>query len=734
MTTIKSAVSFSLDNTLYGLLPDQQYDPNLLMLGQWIQAKSDTPPSYFGPFPISHARPYEDTASFGGKFISVVDWDTNNAVLALAPTDLHWVFLADAGTGSASTRIIAYLFNNQSQEWTNIGYITLTLPAGTHTVRGFHIDYNTYSVGTASRTGTTVTISPAGLTDNRLAGGRIGHGSTNPSDIISAWKEISSIDSNTQLTVTDGSGSWSSGPYVIEELRVFVATTCDTATNGGLFVAKGVSIDDFLSNATINAAVSTDNTKAVYWLKDASTVTNTAACGIAASGTKSGTSHMVYVVNADAAATAKVFKYNSRAALSVSSGASTSAFVAKTGQQTTSGNLSQYDAITVAIPQHGFSSGVSSIFGVTDTFVYRIPEANVVDSSTSFIMDHMPYAPPGGSSTFATDNVLAQVRYAGGKMDTFLFTTGITSPNDIPGKLYLGKYDAAPNQWQRVALIDTKQQDQSTADAGVTPFPSNSIYPFAGNVTNGILYLLRGANSQDYSQLYALPVGADWDYAKTPTSIDTTNFISGDVARAISPALSTPDCIRYSRVAVANDVLLGSEELGMSTEPFRLYWRTTGITDNTGNWNLILPPWDLTGIGPSDQIQFMFEFRTFGPTCIPARIYGLVCSYEQLVTNANYLPSVANSSVAANRFAWRFATAFGGTVPTLTVYLYNDATNDLILSDNTANATKGTFEKSTNGGGAWGAYNTTDKSNETTYIRYTPSYLPNGAKVRAYLV
>jgi hypothetical protein len=129
----------------------------------------------------------------------------------------------------------------------------------------------------------------------------------------------------------------------------------------------------------------------------------------------------------------------------------------------------------------------------------------------------------------------------------------------------------------------------------------------------------------------------------------------------------------------------------------------------------------------------MFEFRTFGPTCIPARIFGLVCSYEQVVPNANYLPSVTHSDDTGPTFAWRFATAFNGTVPNLTVHIYDDATNDLILTDTTSNPLCGYFEKSTNSGGDWLSYNTTDKTNETTYIRYT-CVLPNGGKFRVYLV
>ena len=55
-----------------------------------------------------------------------------------------------------------------------------------------------------------------------------------------------------------------------------------------------------------------------------------------------------------------------------------------------------------------------------------------------------------------------------------------------------------------------------------------------------------------------------------------------------------------------------------------------------------------------------------------------------------------------------------------------------ILVDEYTNGTDGTWEKTTDGV-SWGAYNTTDKANETTYIRYTPASLGDNIKVRAVL-
>jgi hypothetical protein len=129
----------------------------------------------------------------------------------------------------------------------------------------------------------------------------------------------------------------------------------------------------------------------------------------------------------------------------------------------------------------------------------------------------------------------------------------------------------------------------------------------------------------------------------------------------------------------------------------------------------------------------MFEFRVIGTFCLPTRIYNVGIIYEDNTTDSHYQPSVGQSNLTTKRFAWRFSTAFGSTVPTLRVRLYDAVTGGLLLDDDSATPTGGTWEKSTDGGQNWTAYNTTDKGNETTYIRYTPTTLGDDIKVRALL-
>jgi hypothetical protein len=221
--------------------------------------------------------------------------------------------------------------------------------------------------------------------------------------------------------------------------------------------------------------------------------------------------------------------------------------------------------------------------------------------------------------------------------------------------------------------------------------------------------------------MYALPLGAHWTYAATTNQ------------RVITPSISTPDCIAYKRMLTSVVDHVGSEDYRIPTASIIPYYRTNGITDNTGEWIPLSEDGDLSGLSPSSNIQFMFEFTTISLLCVPGRIMSMAVLYEDYSTDPHYQPSAGKTEIASKRFAWRFATAFGSTVPTLKVRLFDAVTGGLILEDSTIGPT-GTWEKSTDGGSNWSAYNTTDKGNETTYVRYTPATLPDNIKIRSLLI
>ena len=71
-------------------------------------------------------------------------------------------------------------------------------------------------------------------------------------------------------------------------------------------------------------------------------------------------------------------------------------------------------------------------------------------------------------------------------------------------------------------------------------------------------------------------------------------------------------------------------------------------------------------------------------------------------------------------------------LPTLGIRLYNAITGGILDDDNSVTRT-GTWEKTIDGGTNWTTYNTTDKGNELTFIRFTPASIPDNVQVRALL-
>lgn len=645
--------------------------------------------------------------------------------------NIDWVFLADGAATAATRRITMFEFRRGTSVFTWKGFITQTYPAATnHTITGMRAVYAKYISGTVQVSTATVTGSGTTWSTDRInIGSRIGFGSSDPTQ-ISTWYYINAVGSDTSITIQNnatasGTGGVASNitisagtAYVIEDLRVLTTTTNATATNGGLFMTPGLAHGDFTpAGTTIAAAVSTDKVKAVYWLADASTVTNDANSGLALDDMDSWTQQYCYVIERVAATTPSIYKYNFRTALAgLASGKSTSAFVFATGIQTVTGNTSATNNGRVGTLSHGPGSGVKSLYFATTSRIYRVAVSNITNGSTTFLSDSMVEVPTGSTSTYAATGAITGVEISD-QIDRLI----ITSTGAAGVRSYITKYNTNSDPFDHIFLIDSKQLDQSLADSSSTPHPTINAGIINVWSEEGLTYICRAGTASTTNHLYAVPLGADWSYA------------DGTVKqRLYTPSLATPNAVKYVRAYFNTAQYLGTGNLTLPTEPVRLYYRTSGISDDSGSWTLIDQSGDMASVTGASAIQFAFEFRVIGTFCLPNRVYNVSVVYEDNTTDSHYQPSVAFSSTTNKRFAWRFSTAFGGTVPTLRVRLYDAVSGSELLDDNTATPT-GTFEKSTNDGGAWGAYDTSDKANDTTYIRYTPAALGDDVKVRALL-
>ena len=652
-------------------------------------------------------RPLEESTPFAVLQIAVHNFSTTVAYI-------FWV--ENLATAVVTRRIALWELNRKTGATQWKGFITLTLSTSTaHTVRDFKIDVKNESTWTVAVSWTAVTGTSTLFATNKVAlWARIWFGSNDPSE-ITQWYRISARASDTWLTLSTGAGTISAGtPYVIQEFRPIYTATNATLTNGGIHYVKWVSIEDFISTGTtIPLAVSTDDQKAVYWIKDAATQTNTLSAWCAVDfATATPTSLDVYVLDLVVAGNYKVYKYNLRAPLTVTSGASVSAFILATGNNTFTGTGSQNANLCIATTSHWAGSWIKCLYTVSSSRFMRIPVTNITSWSTSIIADVINEIPPWGTWTYALPNSMSTIEYMP-NIDSFI----IGSSNTYS---YVTQYVSSGQQFQRMFGRNFLYNEQSLKDNWAPTIFNNSwsAFSFTDAGANRI-FAVKQWTTQILNQIYIMAFGADWDYA-----------VNSD-GRLISPKILTPNCDSYDKVYTDFIEYIWSSALWKSTEPYRIYARTTNIeTDMTSGWMLLDNLHNLSWFSGASAIQFAIEVRVIGETCLPPRVLGVNVSYNDNTTDSHYLPSADLSNKNSKIFAWKFATAFGTTVPTLRVRLYDAVSWWLIVDDTTV--WSGTWEKTTDGT-TWTAYNTTDKWNDTTYIRYTPVSLADNIQIRALL-
>ena len=680
------------------------YDPTKTNLGTLIKQYTGAGnlDKFAGPVKVGIARPMEQSTPIPGVYPHVYRFSNT----------IDHVFLADLSTAAATRRIIMYEYNRETSEFNWKGFVTLTYPTATnHTIKGMRMVRELYTTGTVGVSGTAVTGSGSTWTTDRMSVGcRIGFGSTDPTQ-ITTWYTISAVGSNTSITLTASAGTISAGTaYVIEDLMCITTTTNATATNGGLFVAKGLNVNIFTSTGTtIPAATTVDNIRAVYWLADASTVTNTIACGNALEDKTSWISAHVYVPDATGP---KIYKYNYRKALTLASGKDTTTLVLKTGVQAVTGTISQTNNGRIGTLNHGPGSGVPCLYFVTTTRCYRAILTNITADSTTWQADAMVEIPPGGTNTYAAGSAFACVEIAGDIDRLVITSTGAASIRS-----YVTRYNTVSDQFDHIFLSDDKQLDQSLADSGGTPHPAILASIMTPWSEQGVLYLARSGTTAILNQVYTIPIGAHRAYANVNEQI------------LITPSFNISDANKLYNLYVNDIHAIGDSTFSVQTEPYDIYYRTSGITDNSGTWNLLDESGDLSGV-TGTSIQFGFMFKVLGITCVPSRILSLTLTYEDTTNDSHYTPSVANSSIASRIFAYRQDVAWGSNIPTMKIQLYNVVTSTLLIEDTTSANTYGTFEYSSDNGGTWNAWlNTADVVGN--YIRYTAASLPDGTRVKA---
>jgi hypothetical protein len=643
------------------------------------------------------ASPMQESTVFQCAFPSVISWSPH----------IDWVFLAEGTSAAATRRISLYDYNRTTSSFTWKGYVTLTFPPATnHTIRGFAMTYDIYSKGSVAVSGTAVTGTNTTWSTDRLAvGSRIGFGSTDPNQ-IGVWYEISAIGSNTGITLSTSAGTIAANSvYCIEDVKAVVATTNATTTNGGLFVAKGLRYENFASGGTtIPAATTTDNIRAVYWLADASTVTNTVSCGNAVDDRIDWQTQYTYVI--DGTSTPKVFKYNIRAALTPSSGKSTAGLVLSTNTQSVTGTVSQNNNGELVTANHGPGAGFLSLYFVTATRVYRANTADIISENSNWIAGCSVEFPPLGVNTYPATSVLSYIEHLDFVDRFIIWTTGSTGQRS-----YVTKYQTDINPFDCIIGIESKQLDQTTHDADAKSHINIGSSPLVSWNEEGITYILRQNASSTLNQLYAIPQSACYIF----------DNIDGRQQYITTPAIPTPSGCRLYRAYINYKNVFGANGNEIPSEPIRVSYRINGIYDNSGSWKLLSDSGDLTGIKTGKDIQFKIEHKVNGAFMIPSQVRSVCVVYETDTDIPSHLQWNVGDTSATNGVVGFIQKTTYGSVPNLNISYYRTDTDELVLSQDSTGSSLGVFEYWN--GSAWASGLDTDSIGKRRRFRPTTGIL-----------
>jgi hypothetical protein len=465
------------------------------------------------------------------------------------------------------------------------------------------------------------------------------------------------------------------------------ATTNATVTNGGLFITKGLQYADFQNPAfSVPVATTVDKIKATYWLRDAATITNDVSGGCALGDRDSWTQQYVYATEG-AASSLQLYRYNIRAPLTPTAGAFTltGTDIVITGAQTVTGTISQLNNGRVGTLQHGPGAGVPCIYLFTSTRILRVPLANVVAGSTTFVADSMAEVVPGGTNTQILGGTFVGLDIAG-SLDKLVIVGPASS-----GIIYVTDYYTGGQQIDRRAGALTMHLPSALRDTDL-PIYVHSVgtnSPFVWVEDGWLFYIYTVGTTTSINALTVYPLAADADF-----QADVSN-------RVILPQITLgAAAARFYRVLVNAAQNIGDWAMGVAPDAYRVQVRTSGIADNSGAWVDVPADGDLSGVSSAASIQFGLLFRTAGVIMLPARILSLAVLYEtDDALPSQYQWNAADLDESNGTFAWVQVTLFGATPGVHTIEIYRSDTNALVLTQASGGTTNGTFENWN--GSAW---------------------------------
>lgn len=605
--------------------------------------------------------------------------------------DIIWLF-APQSTSSNYNQVVLYEFNRKTGDKSQKGRVYINRP-NAYWDEQFDVTVDRHNSGTVSGSTSTITGTSTLWVDNKIAAGsRIGFGSTDAS-LIKTWYQITAISSNTSLTIAEVllANIPANTPYVIEEIRIIQSfnQTNYVATNNGIFVTKGLNYHFFdLNSPAVNMATTVDNIRANYRLTDNVTSTlNQIAFTVLAPKIDNNTQY-IYIFTTTTGTTGNIYKFNIRAALTgLSSGTSTSAYLYKTSLYTYPQSIlgRDYRVGTYAVATHGTGKDIPSLYFHWSQNIYRIPEHTIQDSK-SFEMDYMTLVSPYNDETTYM-NTVRDIAYDP-TLDVFV----------------AGRYQS----WRATERGELFQYNltntRSIAQIGIY----GGYYPYKDVIDES---LLPGTYSFMRVQTYKFHTFSDGILYKADNNTISLEYVGCDIlfadktsSYAITPVISCPNAISFDKLYVSYDEFSGDFERIMVSDNFRIFARTTGILDNTGDWIQILDN-NISSLTASDKIQFKIVFRTIGGSGLIAKIKNISVQYK----TSNFIDDdfkIDSISTASNlNTLYLNQTNITNSLPH-TINIYNDDT--LYAQQSSELTTYGTLQSFIEN--SWTTGKTSDKS------------------------
>jgi hypothetical protein len=688
------------------------YDSTKLNLGYLMEKNTDSYGDiYVTPYEPFFIRGYEVVRQFS----TVYNDQINSLGFLKYNSDVNWIIYnhGTENTGNVAKRFFLGTYTKSTKEFNNIGSITVNAPNNaSHTSYSITPSMEYHTGGTVSVNSTIVSgDSTSWVTNGVCAGNRIGFGST-ISSAITKWYEITSVSANTVLIIgkeysTDGETnglSYSAGtPYVIEDFRlIYTNYGVATASIRSIMITKGLRYELFRPTPTvIPVATTVDNIRAGYRIIDATgTTASFIPIGLIMEDKTSFTNQELYSLSYLSSTTSSIQKFNIRSPLTVVGGVSNSPFLLTTGSQSHGGtNMGFFNS---------FIKGTNNNYYINYyTRIGRVIPANIVSGSTTFISDTMVENPPGSAVTFSTSSQLQGFHYLEKSQRFYI-------PN-LQGTFrhYVTPYiSGSTTTFERVALTnDTVQTNTYTVFSIDEPTANYISSPIRSYYFDELSYIVRDVATNN-NIIYALPLEADKQYHTT------TN------AYIITPEFSTPSATTYNKIYVKSKSYFNEDRFIVPTENFDIYYRTSGITADTGSWVLVGQNGDISSSSGS-SIQFKLTFKTIGNNCIPSKIYGISMSYYENNTPLSttyYDPSIENTNIGSQIFSWRQSSIFNDQIPNLNINIYNVTGSTLLLSDSVSGSTNGIWQYSSNDGNTWNSWSSSANT-VGNYIRYSASTL-----------